>query len=59
MNVQISQTDEAWNPYVSVQGIASIDAEYIAGIGREGDRLYVLLDAEALMGGEAAQERSA
>jgi purine-binding chemotaxis protein CheW len=41
------------------QGIASIDAEYIAGIGRDADHLYVLLDAEALMAGETARERPA
>lgn len=31
------------------QGIAGIDSEYIAGVGREGGRLFVLLDAEALL----------
>ncbi len=33
------------------QGIAGIDADYIAGVGREGQRLVVLLDIEALLEG--------
>jgi len=32
------------------QGIASIDVDYVAGVGREGSRLVVLLDLEALIG---------
>lgn len=31
------------------QGIASIDDEYIAGVGREEGRIYILLDVEALI----------
>ena len=31
------------------QGIAGIDSEYMIGVGREGDRLFVLLDAAALL----------
>ena len=31
------------------QGIASIDPEYIAGVGRDGEQLHVLLDLEALL----------
>jgi len=33
------------------QGIAGVDANYIAGVGREGQRLVVLLDVEALIDG--------
>jgi purine-binding chemotaxis protein CheW len=32
------------------QGIASIDADYIEGVGREGDRLVVILNLAALIG---------
>jgi len=43
------------------QGIASIDADYIAGVGRQGQRLVVLLNVEALIGGGggAAEGRKA
>jgi len=34
------------------QGIASIDEEYVAGVGRDGDRLVILLDLGALIGGD-------
>ena len=32
------------------QGIAGIDSEFIAGVGRAGERFFVLLEAEALLG---------
>ncbi|HTP52846.1 MAG TPA: chemotaxis protein CheW [Anaeromyxobacteraceae bacterium] len=43
------------------QGISSIDAEYIVGVGRQGQRLVVLLDVEALVAeaDEPAEGRSA
>jgi purine-binding chemotaxis protein CheW len=36
------------------QGIGGIDSEYLAGIGRERDRLFILLDAAALLRRPAA-----
>ncbi|HEU4382983.1 MAG TPA: chemotaxis protein CheW [Anaeromyxobacteraceae bacterium] len=32
------------------QGIAGIDSDFIAGVGRAGERFFVLLDTEALLG---------
>lgn len=41
------------------QGIAGIDSEYIAGVGREGGRLFVLLDAGALLRGGSPRKGEA
>jgi purine-binding chemotaxis protein CheW len=38
------------------QGLASIDPEYIAGVGRDQGHIYILLDLEALIASGAARE---
>ena len=38
------------------QGIASIDPDYIAGVGRDGGHIYVLLDLDALIAVGAGPE---
>ncbi|HVP66342.1 MAG TPA: chemotaxis protein CheW [Anaeromyxobacteraceae bacterium] len=41
------------------QGIASIDADYIVGVGRDDERMVVLLDVAALIGDEAPEAKEA
>jgi len=37
------------------QGLASIDSEYITGVGRDEDRIYVLLDVQALLAADGPE----